>query len=62
MTSIPQKQQAAQLLDLMKELVTALQTNVKPIAALREIFSELDNSAAVRAAVPRSEKQCFARA
>jgi hypothetical protein len=35
---------------------------MKLSAALKQIFSELDNAAAVGAAAPRSAKQCFARA
>jgi len=63
MTLIQQKQQAVQLLAGMKELTGSLPQikRTKLIAALKEIFGELDNAAAVGTAATRSAKQCYAR-
>lgn len=64
MKIIQRKQSAAQLLGDMADLVAALPTNkrMKLIAALKEIFSELDHAAIIGAVAPRSAKQCLARA
>ncbi len=64
MTLIQQRQQAVQLLGRMKELTDSLPQikRTKLIAALKEIFSELDNAAAVGTAATRSANKCFARA
>jgi hypothetical protein len=58
------KQEAAQLLHDMKRLVESLPENKRTelVAALKEIFSELDSAAAAEVAAPRSAMQCFARA
>jgi hypothetical protein len=62
MTLIQQKRQAKRLLSHMKELADSLPPNkrMELIAALNEIFSELDNAAAVGTVATRSAK-CFAR-
>jgi hypothetical protein len=62
-TLTKQKQQAVQLLAGMKELTDSLPQikRTKLIAALKEIFSELNNDAAVGTTAARSAKQCFAR-
>ncbi len=50
------KQEAAQLLGEMKKLVESLphKQRTELIAALKEIFSELDPAAGAEAAAPRS--------
>jgi hypothetical protein len=61
MTLIQQRQQAVQLLGHMKELTDSLPQikRTKLIAALKEIFSKLDNAATVGSAATRNAKQCF---
>ncbi len=63
MMSARRKREAAQLLDKLKALVESLPQNKRTelIAALKEIFSELEPAAGDRAAATRSARQCFAR-